>query len=39
MLTLATALTWASPAQAQQQESFRPHWYVQPQAGLSWTAG
>lgn len=39
MLTLATALTGAAPAQAQQQEAFSPHWYVQPQAGISWTTG
>ena len=41
MLTLALALMGAAPAQAQQQEqkAFKPHWYVQPQAGISWTPG
>ena len=41
MLTLALALMGAAPAQAQQQEqkAFKAHWYVQPQAGISWTPG
>lgn len=41
MLTLALALMGAAPAQAQQQEqkAFKAHWYVQPQAGISWTTG
>ena len=39
MLTLALALTGSAPAQAQQQTEFKPHWYVQPQAGMSWTTG
>ena len=41
MLTLALALMGAAPAQAQQKEQtkFAPHWYVQPQAGISWTTG
>ena len=43
MLTLALALMGATPAQAQQeqqeQKTFKAHWYVQPQAGISWTTG
>lgn len=51
MLTLALPLLLAVPAQAQslrageqgpgmqQAETFCPHWYVQPQAGLGWTVG
>ena len=39
MLTLALALTGSAPATAQQQTEFKPHWYVQPQVGMSWTTG
>ena len=43
MLTIALALMGATPAQAQQeqqeQKTFKAHWYVQPQAGISWTTG
>ena len=41
MLTLALPLMIAVPAMAQQStaETFKPHWYVQPQVGASWTVG
>lgn len=40
VLTLALALAGAAPAQAQlRQAEFSPYWYVQPQAGVSWTTG
>lgn len=39
MLTLAMVLAGAAPAQAQQKAKFTPEWYVQPQAGISWTTG
>ncbi|MBR1644346.1 MAG: OmpA family protein [Bacteroidales bacterium] len=41
LLFLALFALALTGVQAQQQEEtkFKPHWYVQPQAGISWTTG